>query len=953
MAQSTQPAKKPAAKKTTTTTKNSNTKKQNASSKDRANQPDPKRSEIILFICLAANAFLLISAFGLGGVIGKYFAMFFFGLFGTITYLLPVYLFLTEAFLLSNGADKRIVKRVVCVGIFLVAIAFIIQLVAGAEGVTAKSLYMDGATEKKGSGFILGGLLALIFKFMGMAGSVIIIILLFIIGFILVLDRSFIGTMKKVVRVPDFSELKNARYDDEEDYDDPYDTPEEREERRERNKKQSFKHLSVLSGKEKKTKNREVPSEEIHELNPVRNNDVFGGDFFNSPEFTASFNVAEPQNEDDGNDSYTDSAFDLSVSDAESVKPAVTELKPSKRKTPEVSEEPPREVKTVADAIDARYAVIDEDEGKKNPYSQSIFKEDGSRNDSISGVRFSGNTPAKKDAAATPSKPSVSPTVKPAVSAPAKQTASGTEKSSAAAASNKADSEAEVIIPTSAPAPKKYIFPTLDLLKRAKKNGNGGVDSEVKDTAIKLKTTLENFGVKVTVTGYSQGPAVTRYEIQPEQGVKVSKITGLTDDIKLALAASDIRIEAPIPGKSAIGIEVPNKSSQSVGFRELLESDAYKNSKSNISFAVGKDISGAVVVADIAKMPHLLIAGATGSGKSVCINTLVMSILYKADPADVKLIMIDPKQVELAVYNGIPHMLIPVVTDPKKAAGALNWGVIEMTNRYKLFSEYNVRNLAGYNAKVKEVTGSEQGNEELKKLPQIVIIVDELADLMMVAHGEVEDAIVRLSQLARAAGIHLVIATQRPSVDVITGLIKANVPSRIAMSVSSGVDSRTILDMVGAEKLLGKGDMLFYPTGYPKPVRVQGAFLSDDEISDVCDFIKKKNGDTTYDESITNEIETSSSASSASASADAAPDNDSKYDEYFEDAARLIIGKDKASIGMLQRVYKIGFNRAARIMDQLSDAGVVGPEEGTKPRKVLMTEEQFDEYLDGGTPVEE
>ena len=328
MAQSTQPAKKPAAKKTTTTTKNSNTKKQNTSSKDRANQPDPKRSDIILFICLAANAFLLISAFGLGGVIGKYFAMFFFGLFGTITYLLPVYLFLTEAFLLSNGADKRIVKRVVCVGIFLVAIAFIIQLVAGAEGVTAKSLYMDGATEKKGSGFILGGLLALIFKFMGMAGSVIIIILLFIIGFILVLDRSFIGTMKKVVKVPDFSELKNARYDDEEGYDDPYDTPEEREERRERNKKQSFKHLSVLSGKEKKTKNREVPSEEIHELKPVRNNDVFGGDFFNSPEFTASFNVAEPQNEDDGNDSYTDSAFDLSVSDAESVKPAVTELTP-------------------------------------------------------------------------------------------------------------------------------------------------------------------------------------------------------------------------------------------------------------------------------------------------------------------------------------------------------------------------------------------------------------------------------------------------------------------------------------------------------------------------------------------------------------------------------------------------------------------------------------------------
>lgn len=321
---------------------------------------------------------------------------------------------------------------------------------------------------------------------------------------------------------------------------------------------------------------------------------------------------------------------------------------------------------------------------------------------------------------------------------------------------------------------------------------------------MKLKSTLENFGVNVTVTDYSCGPSVTRYELQPEQGVKVSKITNLADDIKLNLAAADIRIEAPIPGKPAVGIEVPNKESQPVFFRDLLESDNFQKFPSNIAFAVGKDISGQVVVADIAKMPHLLIAGATGSGKSVCINTLIMSILYKAKPDDVKLIMVDPKQVELSIYNGIPHMLIPVVTDPKKAAGALNWAVLEMTNRYQLFAQYNVRNLQGYNEKVKAVTGSEEGNEDLKKLPQIVIIVDELADLMMVAHGEVEDAIVRLSQLARAAGIHLVIATQRPSVDVITGLIKANVPSRIAMTVSSGVDSRTILDMNGAENCLVK-----------------------------------------------------------------------------------------------------------------------------------------------------
>ena len=899
---------------------------------------------------------------------GKYFAMLFFGLFGTITYLLPVYLFFTEAFLLSNGADKRIVKRVVCVGIFLIAIAFIIQLVAGAEGVTAKSLYMDGATEKKGGGFILGGLLALFFKFMGMAGCVIIIILLFIIGFILVLDRSFIGTVKKVVKVPDFSELKSGKNDDE-DYDDPYDTPEEREERREHNKKQSFKHLSVLAGKEKKTKNREVPSEEIHELKPVRNNDVFGGDFFNSPEFTASFNVAEPQNnasaedenDDEGNafDSAFDSEFNLdAVQQEKAVSKPVTELKPSRRTKEKVQDNvqvAEKQVKTVADAIDAGYAVKDEAEGKKNPYSGSIFRESSGANDSVSGVRFT-DKPASKPAETTQKSSTASTTgVASGTSAGAASSASAAKPAAEkkSSATQQGDNSAGIVpVSNAAPVKKKYIFPTLDLLNKSKKNGAGGVDSEVRDTAMKLKSTLENFGVNVTVTGFSQGPAVTRYEIQPEQGVKVSKITGLTDDIKLALAAADIRIEAPIPGKSAIGIEVPNKSSQSVGFRELLESEAFKNSKSNISFAVGKDISGAVVVADIAKMPHLLIAGATGSGKSVCINTLIMSILYKADPADVKLIMVDPKQVELAVYNGLPHMLIPVVTDPKKAAGALNWGVMEMTNRYQLFKQYNVRNLAGYNAKVKEITGLDEGNEELKKLPQIVIIVDELADLMMVAHGEVEDAIVRLSQLARAAGIHLVIATQRPSVDVITGLIKANVPSRIAMSVSSGVDSRTILDMVGAEKLLGKGDMLFYPTGYPKPVRVQGAFLSDDETAKVCDFIREKNGDTAYDESITNEIETGSGSAGGAGSSDASADNDSKYDEYFEDAARLIISKEKASIGMLQRVYKIGFNRAARIMDQLSDAGVVGPEEGTKPRKVLMSEEEFEEYLNGGEIVE-
>ena len=483
---------------------------------------------------------------------------------------------------------------------------------------------------------------------------------------------------------------------------------------------------------------------------------------------------------------------------------------------------------------------------------------------------------------------------------------------------------------------KEYVYPPLSLLKRGSRNAGGYSEQEYRETAVKLQQTLRNFGVGVTVTNISCGPSVTRYELHPEQGVKVSKIVGLADDIKLSLAAEDIRIEAPIPGKSAVGIEVPNKEKTSVFLRDLLESDTFQKHPSRLAFAVGKDIGGQVVVTDIAKMPHLLIAGATGSGKSVCINTIIMSIIYKADPEDVKLIMVDPKVVELSVYNGIPHLLIPVVTDPKKASGALNWAVAEMTDRYKKFAKYGVRDLKGYNAKIDTIQDIEDENKP-KTMPQIVIIVDEPADLMMVAPGEVEDAICRLAQLARAAGIHLVIATQRPSVNVITGLIKANVPSRIAFSVSSGVDSRTIIDMNGAEKLLGKGDMLFYPAGFPKPQRVQGAFVSDSEVQQVVDFLTEQGLTAQYSPEVENSM---NSAPSASASG---PSN--SRDEYFEQAGRFIIEKEKASIGMLQRMFKIGFNRAARIMDQLAEAGVVGEEEGTKPRKVLMTMEEFDQII--------
>ena len=487
---------------------------------------------------------------------------------------------------------------------------------------------------------------------------------------------------------------------------------------------------------------------------------------------------------------------------------------------------------------------------------------------------------------------------------------------------------------------KEYQFPPMTLLKKGSGKSQGDSDAHLRKTAQKLQETLRNFGVNVTITNVSCGPTVTRYELSPDQGVKVSKIVGLADDIKLNLAASDVRIEAPIPGKAAVGIEVPNKENSPVMLRDLLQSPEFQNARSKLSFAAGKDIAGKPVVTDIAKMPHLLIAGATGSGKSVCINTLIMSILYKAKPEEVKMIMIDPKVVELSVYNGIPHLFIPVVTDPKKAAGALNWAVSEMTTRYNTFAEYGVRNLEEYNRKVDSMPAS-QDEAAPEKMPQIIIIVDELADLVMVAPGEVEDAICRLAQLARAAGIHLIIATQRPSVNVITGLIKANMPSRIAFSVSSGVDSRTILDMNGAEKLLGKGDMLFYPQGYQKPARLQGAFVSDEEVSAVVNFLSDKNPAVTYSSQIQQQVDTPVMPG-------AAADRDDR-DIYFEEAGKLIIEKERASIGMLQRMFKIGFNRAARIMDQLTDAGVVGPEEGTKPRKVLMSKEEFQSYIDGSS----
>ena len=483
---------------------------------------------------------------------------------------------------------------------------------------------------------------------------------------------------------------------------------------------------------------------------------------------------------------------------------------------------------------------------------------------------------------------------------------------------------------------ENYEYPPIELLgKPAKKALKGGAKA-LTDTATKLQKTLYSFGVSAKVENVSVGPAITRYELKPAEGVRVSKIANLADDIALNLAAETIRIEAPIPGKQAVGIEVPNKEKEAVHLREVLESEEFQNNKSKLTVALGKDVAGNIQLADIAKMPHVLIAGSTGSGKSVCINTIISSIIYNAKPSEVKLVMVDPKVVELSVYNGIPHLLIPVVTDPKKAAGALAWAVQEMDDRYNKFAQKGVRDLKGYNKAIEK-------EEAVGKLPQIVIIVDELADLMMVAAKDVEEAICRLAQKARAAGMHLVIATQRPSVDVITGLIKANIPSRIAFAVSSQVDSRTILDSVGAEKLLGKGDMLFFPSGAPKPLRVQGAFVSDEEVEKIVDFVKQ-NGTATYSEDILESIEKNNKTDKEIAQE---ADADDETDPFLMDAIETVVETGQASTSFIQRRFKVGYARAGRIIDQMEERGIISGYQGSKPREVLMSKERLEELKMG------
>lgn len=1004
--------RKSTAKGSTTTRKKGTTQKNSAQRNyTQRDEGIPMSNEITLVVSFGLVVLMMFSNFGHCGMIGKWLASFFFGIFGCAQFVMPVFFFLGVTILIANDYSTLAMKKCGAGFIILMEVSALSQLLYKGASITVHDLFSLAINNHVTGGIIGGGIALLLKGGFGTAGAMVILFCIFLLSCILLTQRSFVSFFKKIVKDMKTSreEWKKAAQQKQLEREaaatedilinlDEEETPD---------RTKSF--LKMKNGKKKTTEKRrteqceekvkeleerrlqkESAREKIDKTEPKKNLQDLK---VNVPLFTSSDEVKRkdcvkelhpriyPFTEEDGKTEPFQGKLDFSAfTFPDEIKESASSFEEEtnqKEKEETVYEAPhkakggfhtslPEEIKIsglktsvkepVENIVSEADAILEEDISVNLPdFSQSTIEAERINDEEKDKEKDKETTEYKLIDSETANVEAMTNEV-----VEINNEAADNEEN-ASEISNISDNEVieseakdneiisnetvvkeikakEAAVPDRKKAKgKDYIFPPVTLLIKEQQTQSSGYEQYLKETALKLQQTLESFGVNVTITDISCGPSVTRYEMFPEQGTKVSKILSLTDDIKLNLAASDIRIEAPIPGKAAIGIEIPNKHNQTVHFRDLIESSTFKNFKSRLAFAVGKDIGGKTVVTDLAKMPHLLIAGATGSGKSVCINTLIMSILYKASPEEVKLIMVDPKMVELSIYNGIPHLLIPVVTDPKKASGALNWAVAEMTNRYKKFTETGVRNIEGYNKKVKELQKSgEIAPETIKKMPQIVIIIDELADLMMVAPGEVEDAIVRLSQLARAAGIHLVIATQRPSVNVITGLIKANVPSRIAFSVSSGVDSRTIIDMNGAEKLLGKGDMLFYPAGYSKPVRVQGAFISDSEISDVVEFLKENEDVAVYDTEVTEKIENKLNSAAIS----------QEKDEYFEAAARFVIEKDKASIGMIQRMFKVGFNRAARIVDQLADAGIVGPEEGTKPRKVLMSSEQLEAYFE-------
>ena len=941
------------------TSSSNRTRKSTTNSRSRQVQRTAQDSELFheigLIVLFVVMVILFCCNFGIIGPVGNAISGVLFGIFGFTAYIAPIVIFLAVAFWFANEGNPTAVRKMIAGVVLFLMLGVICDLIARTAGsmeqYDIKLLYTNCSTGKKGGGILAGSICYLLLHYLETVGTVLVVLLCSVISLILVTERSFLNSMRnggdrirELSREDAVRRRENAQIRRQEQ--------EERNSQREEARRIREEERRIRE-EERRLRAEEKENEQILNAIPRREKKVSGVMMDTSLKKQETQPVG--RREDIHEIVYEEDAQEIPVveetrvtsSDFDKIKvTGMHQVTMQEAAAEEPYEEIPVEEVTSAATFKKpfeRRESWQEEAALLTPQAESIriHKEDIPEPVEEPVTEWQSSSDMRQ----------LQPETEPVVREPA-ETATAESRirpKITAPEPPKGNSLAEDqihkdIAKAAKQPPAEYRIPPLGLLQKGKA-ATGDSSRELKETAMRLQQTLNTFGVKVTITDISQGPSVTRYELQPEQGVKVSKIVGLADDIKLNLAATDIRIEAPIPGKAAIGIEVPNKENMTVALRDLLESKEFQEFNSNIAFAVGKDIAGKTVVADIAKMPHMLIAGATGSGKSVCINTLIMSILYKAHPDDVKLIMVDPKVVELSVYNGIPHLLIPVVTDPKKASAALHWGVSEMEDRYRKFADYNVRDLKGYNKKI-ETMPVPEGEEAPKKMPQIVIIVDELADLMMVCPGEVEESICRLAQLARAAGIHLIIATQRPSVDVITGLIKANMPSRVAFSVSSGVDSRTILDMNGAEKLLGKGDMLFYPQGYSKPARVQGAFVSDKEVSDVVDYLKNQalgNTYSNYAEDIEEKIKNIGTSGGSSGSGSGGGND---RDEYFEEAARFIIDKDKASIGMLQRVLKIGFNRAARIMDQLCEYGVVGEEEGTKPRKVLMSMEQFEQLLE-------
>lgn len=852
--------------------------------------------EVGLIVLFALVVILFLCNFGIIGNLGDSVSNVMFGLFGVTAYIAPIALFAAVAFWQANEGNKTaIVKISAGITLFLM-VGVIFEFISGTyrilETYNLKEIYLYSSENRCGGGIFAGSLAYGLYSLVDLVGSILIVIVLGIISVVLMTEHSFINDVKlgkeKVMAM---------------------------------SKEESIRRKEQFEAKKERQMQLQLEKEEVRRLRDEQR------------ENEKQLRIEQKETEKilRMQRKVSGVSMDTSLKDA-SAQPAYEQDSYQRDDIHEITLHDKSPLQAMEEYENSMPQDITE-------YTQDSFYPDTYVQESL---------PVFEEPYVTCPREDIDPRkAMKEIQAPVKRNMPDMDKKDERPVAKLPEEETKVSDDTKSKKdgsaiPKKYVFPPLSMLK---KGSGSSAENDTRTTAQRLQSTLRDFGVNVTITDITQGPTITRYELQLEPGVKVNKILSLTDDIKLNLAATDIRIEAPIPGKAAVGIEVPNKESSPVYLRDLLETKEFQQHKSNIAFGVGKDIAGKATVVDIAKMPHMLIAGATGSGKSVCINTLIMSILYKAHPDDVKLIMIDPKVVELQVYNGIPHLLNPVITDVKKAPNALQGSVAEMLDRYSKFADMNVRNIEGYNQMIETMKANGEDNVP-PKMPQIVIIVDEFADLMMSGDkNKVEEAICRLAQLARAAGIHLILATQRPSVDVITGLIKANMPSRIAFSVSSGVDSRTILDMNGAEKLLGKGDMLFLPQDYSKPARLQGAFVSDEEVANVVDFIKNQVLGNVYSEDFAEKMKTCEQDVNENDS-DAADAKEEIVDPIFADAGRFVIEKGKASASMLQTYFRIGFVRAKRIIFQLTEYGVISEEFDKKPCKILISMEQFEKLLE-------